>query len=155
MSTFNTKDGMRAMVVSTAATQAAIGAHYINGSDGGITGMNAVGEAGGGLSASRKIYLLEDFTWEKLAVHSAIYGGRVCKGRYDAVGGRKFMPLTAHLTTLEHVYVPNLAFSTPATVKPISTYNALPATRSKQARGHDLPWGRLPKQTSFRLHLVR
>ena len=91
MTTFDTKESLRAFVISTAATQAAIGAHYINGSDGGITGMNAVGEAGGGLSASRKIYLLEDYSWSKLAVHSAIYGGRVCKGRYDAVGGKKFL----------------------------------------------------------------
>lgn len=59
MPTFDTMDGLRAMIVSTATQQAMFGAHYINGSDGGITGMNAAGEAGGGLSASRKIYLLE------------------------------------------------------------------------------------------------
>jgi hypothetical protein len=120
MTTFDTKDSLRAFVISTAATQAAIGAHYINGSDGGITGKNAVGEAGGGLSASRKIYLLEDYTWAKLAVHSAIYGGRVCKGRYAAVGGRKFLPGTTDLTTLKDVYVPSLASATPETVKPFT-----------------------------------
>lgn len=118
MSTFDTKDGLRAMVVSTAAQQAMFGAHYINGSDGGITGMNAAGEAGGGLSASRKIFLLEDYSWDKLAVHAAIYGGRVCRGRYDAVGGKKFMPGTPELTKLKDEYVPGLASTMPALVKP-------------------------------------
>jgi hypothetical protein len=86
-----TADTIRLMIVATAAQQAALGAHYINGADGGIPGMNKVGEVGGGLSVSRKIYLLEDHTWEKLAVHAAMYGGSVCKGRYLAVGGKKFL----------------------------------------------------------------
>ncbi len=106
------------MIVATAAQQAMLGAHYINGSDGGITGMNAVGEAGGGLSASRKIYLLEDHTWAKLAVHAAIYGKSVCRGRYSAVGGKKFMPGTPELITLQDTYVPDLASYPPALVKP-------------------------------------
>ncbi|HJS52271.1 MAG TPA: hypothetical protein VJ781_10260 [Pyrinomonadaceae bacterium] len=133
MSTFDTRDSVRAIVVATAATQAAQGAHYINGSDGGITGMNAVGEAGGGLSASRKIFLLEDYTWDKLAVHSAIYGGRVCKGRYAAVGGKKFMPVTTELTTLKDVYVPSLSSAAPATVKPF------PGTMLYPRRGRSKP----------------
>jgi hypothetical protein len=130
-------------VISTAATQAAIGAHYINGSDGGITGMNAVGEAGGGLSASRKIYLLEDYSWSKLAVHSAIYGGRVCKGRYDAVGGKKIPSGTTDLTTLKDVYVPSLASADSRNRETIRRNNALSATRPKQARRHDLSCGKI------------
>ncbi|NOT46498.1 MAG: hypothetical protein HOP17_01930 [Acidobacteria bacterium] len=129
MSTFDTKDGLRAMIVSTAAQQAMFGAHYINGSDGGITGMNAAGEAGGGMSASRKIYLLEDYSWDKLAVHSAIYGSRVCRGRYDAVGGKKFMPGTPDLTKLKDEYVPELASTMPAMVK------AFPGTTLFPRRG--------------------
>jgi hypothetical protein len=133
MPTFDKKDSRRAMVVATAAQQAALGAHYINGSDGGIPGMNAAGEAGGGLSASRKIYLLEDYSWEKLAVHAAIYGGRMCQGRYSAVGGRKFMPGTAELKKLKDEYVPGIAGKAPATVK------AFPGSMLFPRRGRSQP----------------
>lgn len=123
MSTFDTKDGPRALAIVNAAQQAAFGAHYINGSDGGITGMNAAGQAGGGLSASRKIYLLEDRSWEKLAVHAAIYGGRVCKGRYAAVKGAMFLPNTAELTQLKDEYVPSLSSHLPGNEPPFpNTY---------------------------------
>ncbi len=93
------KEFIRLMIVSTAAQQAALGAHYINGSDGGITGMNKAGEAGGGLSADRKILHLEDHTWESLAVHAAMYGKSVCKGRYEAVGGYVFVDESKATTT--------------------------------------------------------
>ncbi len=85
------KEFIRLMIVTTAAQQAAMGAHYINGSDGGITGKNTPGEAGGGLSAKRKILHIEDHSWEKLAVHAAMYGKSVCRGRYEAVGGYVFI----------------------------------------------------------------
>lgn len=93
------KEFLRLMIVATAAQQAALGAHYINGSDGGITGMNSPGEAGGGLSEDRKILHIEDHSWEKLAVHAAMYGKSVCKGRYDAVGGYVFMDETKPVST--------------------------------------------------------
>jgi len=132
MPTFDTKDGSRAMIVATAAQQAALGAHYINGSDGGITGMNAAGEAGGGLSANRKIYLLEDHSWEKLAVHAAIYAGSVCRGRYERVGGKMFQPNTPDLITLQHVYVPNLPYYPAEMVKPFPNSMLYPRrSRSK------------------------
>jgi hypothetical protein len=85
------KEFVRLMIVATAAQQAAQGAHYINGADGGITGMNTPGEAGGGLSQKRKILHVEDHSWEKLAVHAAMYGKSVCRGRYEAVGGYAFV----------------------------------------------------------------
>jgi hypothetical protein len=80
------------LIVAAAAHEAALGAHYINGADGGITGKNSGGEGGGGLSAKRKILLLEDHSWEKLAVHAAMYGNSVCVGRYEAVGENALMP---------------------------------------------------------------
>ena len=135
MPTFDKKDSSRALVVATAAQQAALGAHYINGSDGGITGMNAAGEAGGGLSASRKILLLEDHSWEKLAVHAAIYGGRVCQGRYSRVGGEMFQPDTDRLRDLKNDYVPSLADFPAALVKPF------PGTMLYPRRSRSKPGG--------------
>ncbi len=93
------KEFIRLMIVSTAAQQAALGAHYINGADGGITGMNTPGEAGGGLDSSRKIVEIEDHSWNNLAVHAAMYGQSVCKGRYAAVGGYVFMDDTKPVST--------------------------------------------------------
>ena len=123
------------MVIVTAAQQAALGAHYINGSDGGITGMNAAGEAGGGLSASRKIYLLEDNSWEKLAVHASIYGGRVCPGRYNAVGGEMFQPNTEKLRKLKDEYVPSLAEVPPELAKPFPGTMLYPRRSRSKAGG--------------------
>ena len=102
------KESIRSLIVATAAHEAALGAHYINGADGGIPGMNAAGEAGGGLSASRKIVLLENHTWEDLAVHAAMYGNSVCRGRYEAVGGKKFLVNMPDYDALKFAYMEEL-----------------------------------------------
>ncbi|MER2557758.1 MAG: hypothetical protein ABTQ93_09815 [Candidatus Competibacter denitrificans] len=111
------KAHIRALIVATAAQEAALGAHYINGADGGIPGKNAAGEAGGGLSASRKIFLLEDHTWENLAVHAAMYGKSVCKGRYEAVGGKKFITNQPDLDALKYAYMMELKLLPPGNGK--------------------------------------
>lgn len=108
MSASYNKEAIRLMIIATAAQQAALGAHYINGADGGISGKNAPGEAGGGLSANRKILLLEDHTWEGLAVHAAMYGKSVCKGRYGAVGGKKFIANQPDFDALKYAYMEEL-----------------------------------------------
>jgi hypothetical protein len=105
------KEFIRLMIVATAAHQAVLGAHYINGSDGGITGMNKAGEAGGGLSARRKILHIEDHSWEKLAVHAAMYGKSVCRGRYSVVNGYVFMDDTKPIKTKIEKLSPPGAFA--------------------------------------------
>jgi hypothetical protein len=106
-------ESIRLLIVATAANEAALGAHYINGADGGIPGMNTAGEAGGGLSAKRKILLLEDHTWENLAVHAAMYGNSVCKGRYEAVGGKRFQANWPDYDALKFAYMEELKLLPP------------------------------------------
>jgi len=128
------------MIVATAANEAALGAHYINGADGGIPGKNTVGEAGGGISESRKIVLLENHTWEDLAVHAAMYGKSVCKGRYDSVGGKKFQVNWPDYDALKFAYMPDLKLTPLGHGKPFAGTGLYPR-RGRSMKGDTIYLG--------------
>lgn len=88
----NEKDSVRLIIVQYALSQ--VGAHYLNGSDGGFPGT------ADGLK-KRKIELLEEGSWDGLAVHAAKWSSLTCTGRYGNVGGSYFKPNTKTLDELK------------------------------------------------------
>lgn len=89
MPTSNEKEAVRLLIISNAWTQALLGAHYLNGSDGAIPGM------ANGLKG-RNVELLEKDDWDNLAIHAAKWG-KACKGR----SGKSIKPIKAEIDSLK------------------------------------------------------
>lgn len=94
-------DAIRLLIVANAYAQAFMGAHYLNGSDGGFPGKRDGYK-------NRNVQLVERSDFDEVAIHTAVYSKKSCRGRCNEVGGATYNNSKAKLDEVKEYCQKNL-----------------------------------------------